>query len=282
MRLVVRLSLAVVVLAILTASAVVGVDAGFGRRGLRGITVVGIPLAVVAVLRLTARLITARRPGSPAPRWSPDALLFTALRRIRRLVRRWVARLSSAVHRLRRRARARRVELAALEAAQHDDRLSPENVRESAEALFRLVQLAWNARDSARLATLLGAELLIEWEGGLAESEHAGEQHGVEVLGDVQIDYVGLTRGGEGAGDAATVLLEARLAGYVKDRRARRIRFGDGLRDPHRLCQYWTLCIRDGLWTVTDIEERAQGKHHLADPIVASVPGGPEPAGSPH
>ena len=51
------------------------------------------------------------------------------------------------------------VELAAVEAAAEHERFAAERVRSAAEALFRDVQAAWDARDSERLATLLGPDL---------------------------------------------------------------------------------------------------------------------------
>jgi predicted lipid-binding transport protein (Tim44 family) len=36
------------------------------------------------------------------------------------------------------------------------------------------------------------------------------------------------------------------------------------------LVEYWTLARRDGQWMVQSIEQRAEGDHHLDEPIVAS------------
>jgi predicted lipid-binding transport protein (Tim44 family) len=181
-----------------------------------------------------------------------------------------VARPLSAARRKLRRERVRQVELAAAEAAEDDERFSPERVRSTAEELFREAQLAWDARDTARLATLLGPDLLVEWERRLADFDRKGWHSRVEVLGDVQIDYVGLTNREGDSDDRVIVLIEAPLRAYVKDRRGRRIHRKGESDDTIRLCQYWTLGIREGGWTLLSIEERSEGKHHLTEPIIAS------------
>jgi hypothetical protein len=70
------------------------------------------------------------------------------------------------------------------------------------------------------------------------------------------------------------VLIKATLRTYTEDPRRRRT---GG--DTSRLCQYWTLGLRDGLWTVLTIEERPEGKHHLVDWIGAPVEADPPPPG---
>ncbi|MCA1699106.1 MAG: TIM44-like domain-containing protein, partial [Actinobacteria bacterium] len=181
-----------------------------------------------------------------------------------------VGRPFSAMRRKRRRKRVRQVELAAAEAAEDDDRFLPERVRKAADELFREVQLAWDARDAAQLAALLGADLLVEWERRLADFRGKGWHSRVEVLGPVQVDYVGLTNREADSDDRAVVLIEATLRAFVEDQRGHRIfRRGDS-DDTMTLCQYWTLGMRDGLWTLFSIEERSEGEHHLAEPIISS------------
>jgi hypothetical protein len=185
-------------------------------------------------------------------------------------VRDVVNRPISAMRRKRRRQRVERVELAAAEAAEDDDRFLSEHVRKAAEELFREVQMAWDARDTAQLARLLGPDLLLEWERRLADFRVKGWHSRVEVLGPVRVDYVGLTNRAADSDDRAVVLVEARLRAYVEDLRGHRIfRRGD-FDDTMTLSQYWTLGKRDGLWTLFSIEEISEGKYHLAEPIVAS------------
>jgi predicted lipid-binding transport protein (Tim44 family) len=169
-----------------------------------------------------------------------------------------------------RRKRVRQVELAATEAAEDDDYFSPQRLRTAAEDLFRDVQHAWDARDTARLATLLGADLLLEWERRLANFDAKGWHSRVEVLGDVRVDYVGLENRERDSDDRAVVLIEATLRAYVQKRDGGRIYRKGESDDTIRLCQYWTLGLREGRWILISIEERSEGEHHLAEPIIAS------------
>ena len=181
-----------------------------------------------------------------------------------------VGRALSAVRRGLRRKRVRQVELAAVEAAEDDDRFSPERLRSAAEKLFRDVQHAWDARDTASLATLLGPDLLVEWERRLADFDAKGWHSRAQVLGDVQIDYVGLANREGESDDRAIVLIEATLRAYVEDRYGLRTYRKGESDDTIELSQYWTLGVREGRWILISIEERSEGEHHLAEPIVAS------------
>jgi predicted lipid-binding transport protein (Tim44 family) len=176
----------------------------------------------------------------------------------------------SAVRRRLRRSRVQQVELAAIEAAEDDDRLLPERVRTGADKLFRDVQQAWDARDTARLATLLGPDLLDEWERRLADFSAKGWHSRVEVLGDVRAEYVGLENR-EGTGeDRVIVLIEATLRAYVKAPGKRKIYRKGEADDTITLAQYWTLGLREGRWILLSIEERSEGDYHLDEPIVAA------------
>jgi predicted lipid-binding transport protein (Tim44 family) len=179
-------------------------------------------------------------------------------------------RLASAVGRKLRRKRVEQVELAAAEAAEDDERFEPERVRRDAEQLFRDVQAAWDARDEARLATLVGPELLVEWKRHLAGLERKGWHNRVEVLGDVRVDYVGLTNREGASGDRVVVFVEATLRDYVEDRRGRKILRKGATDDTTQVSQYWTLGIRDGRFILLSIERGAEGDHNLTDPIVAT------------
>jgi hypothetical protein len=65
------------------------------------------------------------------------------------------------------------------------------------------------------------------------------------------VEYVGFDAGGRDE-SRVVVLIEATLREHA------------GLR---RLCQYWTLGVRDGLFHVLEIEDHSEGKHHLSEPI---------------
>ena len=167
--------------------------------------------------------------------------------------------------------RVRQVELAAVEAAEEDGRFAPERVRAAAEELYRQVQQAWDQRDRARLAVLLGRDLLVEWERRLDDFDGKGWHSRVEVLGDVQVEYVGLTNREGTADDRVVIYVEALLKAYVETREGlvRRISRNDASDDDTiRLGQYWTLGARDERWVLLSIEERSEGEHHLSAPIV--------------
>jgi predicted lipid-binding transport protein (Tim44 family) len=162
------------------------------------------------------------------------------------------------------------VELAAAEAVGDHERFAPEQVRSAAETVFREVQKAWDARDTERLATLLGPELLAEWKRRLADFEAKGWHSRAEVCGPVEAEYVGLTnREGEDE-DRAVVLIEATLRAYVLDNSGNVILRRGERDDTIRLSQYWTLGVREERWVLVSIEELSEGKHNLTDPLVAT------------
>ena len=207
----------------------------------------GAPLLLLICARLFTRWRLARASGGPD---------IGSL--VGRQAKRRVENAFAAIRRARRRNRVLRVELAALEAAEREELFSPERVRTAAEALFRLVQRASSAHDSERLATLLEPELMAEWE---QRTTRPGANEPHEVVGEVRVEFVGFNAGERREDLRVVVLIEAMMRADHEDRAAPT--------SPvlHRLCQYWTLGVRDGLFTVLDIEERPQGDHHLADPI---------------
>lgn len=236
-RLLLRLAFAVVGLVVILASAASGTYA-------RGRPLwLAVPLGLVAVLVIYGRLIS-RRGGR-----TPGSAVWEAGKGA---ARRALARLRGR----RRRGRVRQVELAAVEAARDDELLAPEGVRTAAEALFRLVQLTRRERDPGRLASLMGRELLTEWERRLANGR-PGER--VEVVGDVEVEYVGFTAARADEGPRAVVLIEAEL---LIDGQARAV------------CEFWTLGLRGGLWTILAIEGYREGRHQLREPIGAGAPPG--------
>jgi predicted lipid-binding transport protein (Tim44 family) len=179
------------------------------------------------------------------------------------------SRVVSAVGRKLRRKRVEQVELAAAEAAQDDERFAPERVRSAGEQLFRHVQSAWDERDEARLAALLGPDLLVEWKRHLADLARKGWHARSQVLGDVHVDYVGLTNREGAKDDRVVVFVEATLRDYVQTKGGRKILRKGATDDRTRVSQYWTLGIRDGRWILLSIERGAEGDHNLTDPIVA-------------
>ena len=258
-----RLSAAVTVLLLSVTSLAVGLDLPMSR-GDRALPILGILGSVVAIVLIVGRLRRRRHPGLAGPQVS----VLGAVRSARARVESVRADRSDALHRRRLSTRVQQAELAARDAATDDDRLAPERIATEAEALFRLVHLAWDARDPNRLAQLLSPRLLAAWERALDDNDAAGEHHRSHVTGDVEVDLVGLTADPAGA-HTAIVLIEAEMDFGVDNLRGRRISTATGSSRPRPLCQYWTLVMHDGRFTVHGMEERTDGDHHLTEPLVA-------------
>ena len=206
----------------------------------------GAPIGLVVMLVIYGTLISRR--GGRGPGTAIREAVSRATRRARPALRRGLARLRG----IRRRGRVRQVELAATEAAKDDELLAPERVRTVAEALFRLVQLARAERDPGRLPSLMDGKLLTEWERRLADAP-PGER--AEVLGEVEVEYVGFTAASAEEGPRAVVVVEAEL-------------LING--ETQALSEFWTLGLRDGLWTVVAIEGHKEGSHQLREPIATA------------
>ncbi|MGI8946358.1 MAG: hypothetical protein ACR2GL_08990 [Thermoleophilaceae bacterium] len=239
-RLLLRLALTVGGLAFVLVSAASGTYA-------RGRPIwLAVPIGLLVILVIYGRLISRR--GGRAPGSAVWEAAQRAASRLRRASRRAITRLRAR----RRRGRVRQVELAAGEAAKDDELLAPGGVRTAAASLFRLVQLARSEHDPGRLESLMVQELLTEWERRLA-AVPAGER--LEVVGDVGVDQVGFTAASPDGGPRVVVLIEAQL-------------LIDGAARP--LCEFWTLGLRGGLWTVLAIEGYREGAHRLRAPIGAA------------
>ena len=265
LRLLFRLSLAVVVLAFSLAAIAAGVELPLGRGG-RALPALALLGSVVAILLIIGRLRGRQQPGSPTASLTPVTLMRKGGGQARRLTHAARTRCSAQLHRRRRATRVREAERAALAAARDDERLRPERITKAADALFRLVCLARNARDPKRLATLLSPELLAVWERAL-DAGSVGEPHQrVQVLGDVRVDLVGLTLESAQAG-TVIVLIEAELE-VSPNRSGKRAAENDGPPPKQMLCQYWTLALGEGPLTVHAIEERHEGDRHLVEPIM--------------
>jgi predicted lipid-binding transport protein (Tim44 family) len=175
--------------------------------------------------------------------------------------------------RLRRRRvkRARRVELASAEAAEDDPAFAAERVKTGAQTLFRDVQWAWDALDRDRLRQLVGPELLKEWEKRLDDFQKKGWRNHVQIVGDIDIEYLGLVNRADDSDDRCTVRIDARLRDYVVNKQGQHITHTGSSSEMTRLQEYWTLGKRpDGGWMVLSIEQDMEGAHHLESDIVAS------------
>ena len=168
------------------------------------------------------------------------------------------------------RGRDARVRTASAEAAEDDAYFASDELERHAVALFRAAQLAWDARDRAALAQLVGADLLVEWNRRLEDFDRKGWHNRVEVLGEPSVLYVGITNREDDDEDRAVVRIDAKLRAYVLDSNGRKVMRKGEKDELVTLVEYWTLARRDGQWMVQSIEQRAEGDHQLDEPIVAS------------
>ena len=186
--------------------------------------------------------------------------------------RSWSARAGAGPAARRRTAtRQRRVEAAAAEAAEDDAAFAADAVKANATALFKQIQAAWDRGDRARLATLVGPDLLTEWDRRLDDLERRGWRNRVQVIGEPRVEYVGLNHKGDAQADTVTVRIEARLRDYVEDRAGNHIKRAGHLGETVRLREFWTLAQRNGRWTLVSIEQGAEGMHAIDDAIVATT-----------
>ena len=168
--------------------------------------------------------------------------------------------------------RTRRVELAAAVAADEDEAFAPEAVKANAAALFKQIQSAWDRGDRARLARLVGPDLMVEWDRRLSDLERRGQHNHVEVLGEPTVEYVGLTHRGDQATDRVTVRIEAKVRDYVTDRFGNHLKREGRLTETVNLREFWTLKQNaHGRWILASIEQGAEGAHVLDEEIVADA-----------
>jgi predicted lipid-binding transport protein (Tim44 family) len=168
------------------------------------------------------------------------------------------------------RKRDRRVRTASAEAAEDDAYFASDELERHAVALFRAAQMAWDARDRAALAKLVGPDLLVEWNRRLDDFDRKGWHNRVEVLGDPDVLYVGITNREDDTEDRAVVRIDARLRAYVLDSNGNKVMRSGEKDELIKLIEYWTLARHDGAWMVQSIEQRSEGDHQLDELIVAS------------
>jgi predicted lipid-binding transport protein (Tim44 family) len=168
------------------------------------------------------------------------------------------------------RERDRTVRTASAEAAEDDAYFASDELERHAVALFGACQLAWDARDRPALASLVGPDLLVEWERRLDDFDRKGWHNRVEVLEEPTVLYVGITNRENDDEDRAVVRIEAKLRAYVIDRSGKKVMRAGEKDELVTLTEYWTLGRRDGAWMVHSIEQRAEGDHHLDEQVVAA------------
>jgi predicted lipid-binding transport protein (Tim44 family) len=178
--------------------------------------------------------------------------------------------IHSARYRRKLRERDQRVRTASAEAAEDDAYFASDELERHAVALFRAAQMAWDARDRAALARLVGPDLLVEWNRRLDDFDRKGWHNRVEVIGDPGVLYVGITNREDDTEDRAVVRIQASLRTYVLDSNGRKIMRTGEKDELVTLVEYWTLARRNGVWMVQSIEQKSEGDHQLDEPIVAS------------
>ena len=178
--------------------------------------------------------------------------------------------IHTARYRRKLRERDARVRTASAEAAEDDAYFASDELERHAVALFRAAQMAWDARDRAALARLVGPDLLVEWNRRLDDFDAKGWHNRVEVLEDPEVHYVGITNREDDTEDRAVVRIQAKLRAYVLDGNGRKVMQKGEKDELVTLAEYWTLARRDDAWAVYSIEQRAEGDHHLEGEIVAS------------
>jgi predicted lipid-binding transport protein (Tim44 family) len=173
-------------------------------------------------------------------------------------------------YKAKRRARVRRIELAAAEAAGDDEAFAVAAVRREAHDLFCAIQAAWSANDRKALERLVGPDLMVEWRRRLDDFAAKEWRNVVEVSGTPAIEYVGLVNRADDSDDRCVVRIEAHLRDYVVTAGGERI-MRDGRKSEHAfLMEYWTLTKRNGRWALLSVEQDDEGRHHLEEPIVAT------------
>jgi len=164
--------------------------------------------------------------------------------------------------------RIRRVELAAAEAAEEDPAFAPDAALPAATALFKQIQAAWSADDRVALKRLVGPGLMAEWERRLDDFRHRGWRNRVELIGEPEVQYVGLQRRRGDDRGRITVRVQAMLRDYVVDAQGRRINRVGHLSERTRIREFWTLARTASGWMLLSIEQGAEGAHALGDQLV--------------
>lgn len=178
--------------------------------------------------------------------------------------------IARARYRKRKRERVKQVALAARAAAEDDPEFASEIVVPAATELFNAVQTGWTAGDRERLGKLCGPDLMHEWALRLADFERRGWTNQVSVVGDIRVDYVGLTNRAEDRDDRAVVRIEAQLRDVVVDQHGVVVLRRESQAETSRICEYWTLGKAGGRWVVLSIEQQAEGDHQLDEELVTT------------
>jgi len=166
--------------------------------------------------------------------------------------------------------RVKQVERASAEAAEDDSYFAVDQIETEGEALFRACQVAWDRRDRRELTRLVGEDLMVEWKRRLDDFDNKGWHNRVEVIGEPEIQCVGLTNLEDDTEDRVVIRIGASLKSYVLTKSGQKIQRKGKSSDTVSLTEYWTMARRDGRWKVVSIEQKSEGDHLLDAEIVAS------------
>lgn len=135
-----------------------------------------------------------------------------------------------------------------------DRSFSPEQFVKSAQDTFFKVQGAWNRQDANALRTLVGAELLQNWEQELNDQRAKGQQNKMENIALRESDITeAWTENGE---DYITVRWLANLLDYTVDTKTGNVVAGSNS-EPIQFEEYWTFSRQVGpnAWKLSAVNQ---------------------------
>lgn len=180
-----------------------------------------------------------------------------------------VGAISTWRYRRRRAARLERVTAAAAEAADDDPVFAADAVAKAAGDLYLDCQAAWDGRDRAKLATMVGDDLLVEWNRRLDDLDKKQWHNRVHVHGRPVVEYLGLVNRAGDAEDRVIVRISATQDDFVELSGGGAINKQGAESKSVSVVEWWTLARRDARWMVVSIEQDTEGAHHLDAEIIA-------------
>ena len=172
--------------------------------------------------------------------------------------------------RKKRAARVARTITASAEAAEDDAYFQADAIKKDAAELFCATQQAWHDRDRAKLAELVGPDLMVEWKRRLDDFDKKGWHNLVEVRRGPEVEYVGIVNREDDEQDRVVVRLEAEMRDCVRQKGGAIINKDGASSDIVSLAEYWTLARTGDRWIVASIESDTEGTHHLDAPLIPS------------
>ncbi|WP_104814146.1 TIM44-like domain-containing protein [Kitasatospora sp. MMS16-BH015] len=131
--------------------------------------------------------------------------------------------------------------------------------------LYTDAQRAWTAHDQAALHDILSPALYTKWTEELDDYASRGETNIVEILTGPDVELVNVANRAGETNDTVTFRITATLTDYVRRADGTHATRKD---DSTRPVEYWTLRKNQaGTWTVSSVEQAAEGAHHLTDAI---------------